>query len=73
MLGDIRRGEEYREYCQAIEDRLEAIVMIFPLEKLELIRGTPPKERIEHHLGHFSFTVGDTTIDECWVCLKEDE
>ena len=69
MLGDILRGEEYKEYCQVIEDRLEHIVMYVPLEKIEIIKGTPSKERIQHNLGHFRFTINGHTVDECWICL----
>ena len=68
---DILGGEEYKEYLRAIEDRLEAITYFIPLDRLELIKGTPSKDRIEYNFGHFSFTIGGTTLDECWVCLKE--
>lgn len=63
-------GEEYKKFLRAIEDSLEVIVNVIPLDQLELIKGTPSKERIQDHLGHFRFTVGDTIIDECWICKK---
>lgn len=64
-------GEEYKKYLRAIEGRLAEVTYFIPLERLELIKGTPSKERVEYHLGHFRFTVGDTILDECWICLKD--
>lgn len=64
-------GEEYKKYLRAIEDRLGAIITVIPLDRLELIKGTPSEERIQHNLGHFRFSVGDIILDECWICAKE--